>query len=163
MPDKMARQPRTFYLIGQINAAVRLRLERTLREFDLTVAQYTTISRIKGREILSSAKLARAHHVSPQTMNELIGNLEARGLVARREDPDNRRVLLVSLTDAGNDLLTQLKEGKMENRLPEVMEEIRKVDGIESDFLAGLGGPEIAQFRKTLDRLISDSKRAGSD
>jgi DNA-binding MarR family transcriptional regulator len=141
----MARSPRPFYLIGQLNAAVRLRLERVLREFDLTVAQYTAMSRIKGREVLSSAKLARAHHVSPQTMNELIGNLEARGLVARREDPDNRRVLLVSLTEAGRELLAQCD---------------RAVDGLESEFFASLDGSDLAALRKILDRLLTETRKA---
>jgi DNA-binding MarR family transcriptional regulator len=139
----MARSPRTFYLIGQINAAVRLRLERTLREFDLTVAQYTALSRIKGREILSSAKLARAHHVSPQTMNELIGNLESRGLVARREDPENRRVLLVSLTEAGRELLAACD---------------RRVDSLEADFFASLGNGDIGTLRKTLADLVATNR-----
>jgi DNA-binding MarR family transcriptional regulator len=142
----MARSPRSFYLIGQLNAAVRLRLERSLREFDLTVAQYTAMSRINGREVLSSAKLARAHHVSPQTMNELIGNLEARGLVQRREDPENRRVLLVSLTDEGRSLLAQCD---------------RKVDGLEGDFFAGVDAAELGILRKILDRLIAENRDAG--
>lgn len=139
----MALNPRTFYLVGQINAAVRLRLERVLREFDLTVAQYTAMSRIKGREVLSSAKLARAHHVSPQTMNQLIGTLEARGLVQRREDPANRRVLLVSLTDAGRDLLAQCD---------------RRVDTIENDFFAKLDDGALGTLRKTLSELIAANR-----
>lgn len=141
----MPGAPRPFYLIGQLNAAVRLRLERALRDYDLTVAQYTAMSRIKGREVLSSAKLARAHHVSPQSMNELIGNLEARGLLSRREDPDNRRVLLVSLTDAGRELLAQCD---------------RAVDALEAEFFAGLDGAELAALRKILDRLLADARSA---
>jgi DNA-binding MarR family transcriptional regulator len=144
----MAKAPRTFYLIGQLNAAVRLRLERILRDFDLTVAQYTAMSRIKGREVLSSAKLARAHHVSPQTMNELIGNLEARGLVARREDPENRRVLLVALTESGRELLAQCD---------------RTVDELEGDFFASVDAADLASLRKILERLIAETRHAAAN
>ena len=54
-----------------------------------------------------------------KTMYEIVGNLEARGLLSRTEDPENRRVLLVSLTDAGNELLTICD---------------RKVDQLEKNF-----------------------------
>jgi DNA-binding MarR family transcriptional regulator len=144
----MARAPRTFYLINQVSSAVRLRLERALREFDLTVSQYTVMSRVKGREVLSSAQLARRHYVSPQTMNELISNLEGRGLLSRKEDPDNRRVLLVSLTDAGRDLLTACD---------------REVDGLETNFFASLNTADHGMLRKLLEILIDDIRRTGSD
>ena len=144
----MARAPRSFYLLNQVSSAVRLRLERALREFELTATQYTVMSRVKGREILSSARLARAHHVSPQTMNELIANLVARGLLQRKEDPDNRRVLLVSLTDVGRELLDACD---------------RKVDVLENEFFASFNTADHGMFRKLLEILIDDIKRSGPD
>ncbi len=143
----MARSPRTFYLLNQVSSAVRLRLERALREFDLTATQYTVMSRVKGREVLSSAKLARHHYVSPQTMNELIANLEARGLLSRMEDPENRRVLLVSLTQAGSDLIAACD---------------RKVDGLEAEFFTSLNTADHGMFRKLLEILIDDIRRSGT-
>lgn len=144
----MVRAPRSFYLVNQVSSAVRLRLERALREFELTATQYTVMSRVKGREVLSSARLARAHHVSPQTMNELISNLVGRGLLQRKEDPENRRVLLVSLTDTGRDLLAACD---------------RKVDLLENEFFNSFNTVDHGQFRKLLEVLIDDIKRTGSD
>jgi DNA-binding MarR family transcriptional regulator len=144
----MARAPRSFYLLNQVSSAVRLRLERALREFELTATQYTVMSRVKGREILSSARLARAHHVSPQTMNELIANLVARGLLQRKEDPDNRRVLLVSLTDGGRELLEACD---------------RKVDVLETEFFASFNTADHGMFRKLLEVLIDDIRKSGPD
>lgn len=143
----MARAPRTFYLINQMHSAVRLRLERALREFDLTVSQYTVMSRVKGREILSSAKLARHHHVSPQTMNQMIASLEARGLVSRKEDPENRRVLLVSLTEEGQELLAACD---------------RKVDGLEIEFFQSLSPEHHTNLRHLMEILIDDIRRTGA-
>jgi len=107
----MAQIPRTVYLINEVNLAVRTRMERALREHELTVAQYTVMSLLvtppkDGRDGISSAKIARARRVSPQSINELIVGLELRGLVARRGEADNRRELLVSLTRTGRDKLT---------------------------------------------------------
>ena len=144
----MARAPRSFYLLNQVSSAVRLRLERSLREFELTATQYTVMSRVKGREVLSSARLARAHHVSPQTMNELIANLVARGLLQRKEDPDNRRVLLVSLTEAGRELLEGCD---------------RKVDVLETEFFNSFNTADHGMFRKLLEILIEDIRKSGPD
>jgi len=140
----MARSPRTVYLIGQINAFVRARLERTVRLHDLTVVQYTVLSRIKGREVLSSARLARAHSVSPQTMNELIGGLEDRGLISRREDPENRRVLLVSLTQTGHELLRACD---------------LDVDALENVYFAALTDQQHDAFREAMEILLAESRR----
>jgi DNA-binding MarR family transcriptional regulator len=140
----MARTPRTVYLVGQMNAFVRARLERTVREHDLTVVQCTVLSRIKGREVMSSARLARAHSVSPQTMNELIAGLENRGLISRREDPENRRVLLVSLTPAGHELLRACD---------------LDVDALETNCFAALTPQQHEAFREAMELLIAESRK----
>ena len=81
-------------------------------------------------------------------MNELIANLVARGLLQRKEDPENRRVLLVSLTDVGRDLLTACD---------------RKVDLLENEFFSSFNTLDHGQFRKLLEVLIEDIRRTGSD
>lgn len=98
----MHRPTRTLYLFNRANAAVKVQLERLLRPLDITVAQYTCMSRIRGHEVMSSAKLARAHRVSPQTMYETITNLEKRAFLTREKGPENNKQLLVSLTRQGH-------------------------------------------------------------
>ena len=66
--------------------------------------QFTILSSLKRWRGLSSAELSRRFGVTPQTMGEMVGNLERRGLVARVQDPANRRALRLSLTDAGEQL-----------------------------------------------------------
>src|SRR5690348_3355781 len=119
----MHRPTRTFYLFDRANAAVDIELERLLRPLDITVAQYTCMSRIRGHEVMSSAKLARAHRVSLQTMYEMITNLEKRGFLAREQSPETKKQLLVSLTPRGNKILDLC---------------YRRVDEIEPIIFAGI-------------------------
>lgn len=56
------------------------------------------------------ADLARAHGVVPRTVTSLVDGLEKRGLAARTPDPDDRRVVLVSLTEKGEALMQQIDE-----------------------------------------------------
>lgn len=100
-PDR----PLTLYLVKRLELAIRARMDEALRPHGLTTLQFTALTALRERDGLSSAQLARRSFVTPQTMNEMVRWLEDRGYVARRRDPDNRRVLLLTLTDAGRDLL----------------------------------------------------------
>ena len=140
----MPQKPRTFYLINEINLTVRTRLERLLRPYDLTVAQFTVMSQLAGRDKISSAKIARARRVSPQTINELITGLEERGMVVRVGDPANRRELLVSLTEAGRE---RIAEGDA------------LIDALEAELFADLDKKAQAQLRAILETMIGTIRR----
>jgi DNA-binding MarR family transcriptional regulator len=141
----MHRPTRTLYLFNRANAAVKVQLERLLRPLDITVAQYTCMSRIRGHEVMSSAKLARAHRVSPQTMYETITNLEKRAFLTREKGPENNKQLLVSLTRQGHKILDRCD---------------RKVDRIESLVFAGINTANHALLREFLQIMIENTARA---
>jgi len=48
--------------------------------------------------------LATAEHVTQPAMTQMIGRLEAAGLVSRGADPDDGRAVVVEVTDAGREL-----------------------------------------------------------
>src|SRR5580692_4269546 len=50
---------------------------------------------------VSQGEIARAMNVDRTTMVALIDDLQLKGLVQRRQDPDDRRKNVVDLTDAG--------------------------------------------------------------
>ena len=80
------------YLLARIFYAMRQRSEDALRPHNLTPMQFTILDSLKRWNGLSSAELSRRFRVTPQTMGEMIGNLE-------------RRALRLSLTCAGEELL----------------------------------------------------------
>jgi DNA-binding MarR family transcriptional regulator len=141
----MHRPTRTFYLFNRANAAVNIQLERLLRPLDITVGQHTCMSRIRGHEVMSSAKLARAHRVSPQTMYEMITNLEKRGFLTREQGPENKKQLLVSLTRRGQKILDLCD---------------RRVDEIEPLIFAGVNTANHALLRELLQIVIENATRA---
>jgi DNA-binding MarR family transcriptional regulator len=103
-------RPRAIFFLNQANHAVRSRFEAALIALELTGIQYTVLSVIGRHEGLSSAELSRRFYVTPQTMNELIGNLQRRDLIVRTTDPLNRRILRMSVTEAGAQMLRQCDE-----------------------------------------------------
>ena len=143
---RVHRPTRTFYLFNRVNAAVNLQFEKLLRPFDITIAQYTSMSRIRGHEVMSSAKLARANRVSPQTMYEMIVNLEKRGFLKRGKCPANKKQLLVSLTRKGYEILDLCD---------------RSVDEIEPWAFAGINTANHALLRE-LCRSSSKTRRVAN-
>lgn len=135
---------RTFYLIRQVANLVRTVIERGVAELDVTPAQYTLMNWLVDRDAVTSAMLARALHVSPQTMNTLISALQKRGLVDRRSDAKNKRILLIALTPEGRNAVATC------NRI---------VDRLEDDYFAQLGATELVAFRHTLERLMTRRAR----
>lgn len=67
---------------------------------DLTVSQCITIKKLVDG-VASVTDLARAAEVNPGAMTRLLDKLEARSLIARETDPNDRRALHIHLTDAG--------------------------------------------------------------
>jgi DNA-binding MarR family transcriptional regulator len=92
--------------------------------------------------ILMAGEIARRMGIDRTTMVALIDDLQERGLVRRRQDPDDRRKNIVELTEAGQDI-TRLAT--------------RARDRAEQTFLSPLSADEAEQFKKTLRALLYDS------
>jgi len=130
----------TLYLVHVLTHATRTRLDDALRHLELSAFQYTILSVLARNENLSSSRLSRRFHVTPQAMGETILLLEKKGLIERREDPDNKKALLLSLTKNGRAVG---KEG----------------DGIvarlERTIFGGCSAAELDALRKTLSGALS--------
>jgi DNA-binding MarR family transcriptional regulator len=92
----------TLYLLHMLTHASRSKLDDALRHLELSSFQYTILSVLAHNENLSSSRLSRRFYVTPQTMGEVILLLERKGLIERREDPANKKALLLSLTKLGH-------------------------------------------------------------
>jgi DNA-binding MarR family transcriptional regulator len=73
------------------------------RDMSLTSSAALSILDRAGAQRITS--LARAAGVAQPSMTVLVGTLERDGFVVRREDPSDKRVVLVELTAAGMDLV----------------------------------------------------------
>jgi len=90
-----------------------------------------------SRRPMTVKQVAEAATIDAPAATVAVNDLEARGLVVREVDPENRRCKLVSLTDEGRKLVAVLDE--VEDPAPGV--------------LAGLGEPELQVLQTILARL----------
>ena len=108
------RQPRvptrgkTIVLADRLHSAALHLLRRLRREDDasgLPAPQLSALSVIVFGGPLTLGELARAEQVRPPTISKLIVILEAKGLVDRVVDTDDRRIVRVKATARGTKLL----------------------------------------------------------
>ena len=102
--------PRISYVVGRLDRALRREIGRLVAPHGLTVPQYTALSIVRDRAGLSNAQLARRSYVTPQSMNEVIAALERDGLVARSPAANHGRVLEMTLTEAGEEVLARCEQ-----------------------------------------------------
>lgn len=75
----------------------------------VTTEQYGVLTHVLDRGSVSMGELAIARNVALNTATSLVDRLVANGLVERRGDPDDRRVVRVVLTPRGQTLLLRLR------------------------------------------------------
>lgn len=102
--------PSTVYLLKRAELAVRGCIEMAFSEVALTPSQYFIMFLVTTGEATSSAELARAMGVLPQSMTEFISPLERRGAIVRRPDEANNRILRIELTATGIRLFERATE-----------------------------------------------------
>lgn len=79
---------------------MRLRFENNARSLDLTRTQWQAVAYVARNAGINQARLAELMEVKPITLVPIIDKLEARGLLLRERDPDDRRARLLHLTEA---------------------------------------------------------------
>ncbi|MCX4770076.1 MarR family winged helix-turn-helix transcriptional regulator [Streptomyces sp. NBC_01285] len=128
-------------------AAVVGRLLRRLRssssESLLTPTQRSVLARLADGGPATTAALARAEFVRPQSMRLTLGALEDQGLVERAPDPDDGRKSVMSITGSGHSMLAEVRAAKR-NWLAEAI--AAELDGAERR--------TVAEATALLDRLV---------
>ena len=111
------------YLLRQAAASVRQRLERGFAASGITLPQFTVLTMLKAYPGISGADLARIAILTPQTVNVIIANLLKRGAIKRVRSSLDKRVLVLTLTDAGTAYLARCQAiaDEMEQRLIETI------------------------------------------
>ncbi len=111
-----------------------------LAPFDIHARDLGVLLVIDRFEPASQQQVADRLGVDRTTMVAIIDALEAKGMIARRPDADDRRRNVVELTPAGQDLLRRATAAS---------------DAAEAELLAPLSPEESEQLRELLTRVLA--------
>ncbi|OPY57400.1 MAG: HTH-type transcriptional regulator MhqR [Pelotomaculum sp. PtaU1.Bin035] len=106
--------------------------------------QYRAVSLLYRKGSLSMSELAKEMHISKQQLTPLVYKLINNGLVIRKTDEDDRRIVLIEITETGR--------RKVEEMLPEIklvlMEKLETLPVAELD--------ELMQMLKRIHEIIKN-------
>lgn len=144
-------EPDFIYDISSLDKAIAYKIQRTARLLrlhltkflqdagaEITPEQWFILFRLYEQDGQSQGELADKDLHDHPNVTRMLDALEKRHLLVRRADPHDRRKSLIFLTDAGQQLLTQI--------IPLMIEERKKV-------LNGLTAQEINLFTDVLQKI----------
>ena len=79
-------------------------------ELNLTIPQLKSLFFIANRGSTNFTKLASALGVTPSNVTGIVDRLVEQGLVSRQENPEDRRMLMLRVTDKGEAIIANLRE-----------------------------------------------------
>ncbi|MBP3952257.1 MarR family winged helix-turn-helix transcriptional regulator [Bacillus suaedae] len=123
--------------------AFRRSVTRLLTKHDLTVEQFSIISQLNKMDGLSQKKLAEQTERDQTTVGKILDKVVKKDLVVRKEDPNDRRAVVLSITPKGRELITQV--------YPEVMT-------IQDQAFQGMGEDETNTFIQSLFKIYNNIK-----
>lgn len=97
-----------FIKLTRANNSVLARIAHHGTHPDLSVSQFGTLETLYHLGTMSQTDICGKLLKSGGNTTLVIDNLERRGLVQRRRDPDDRRVVMVELTESGRDLISSI-------------------------------------------------------
>jgi DNA-binding MarR family transcriptional regulator len=88
------------------------RLRQLKAEGELTLPESAALARLSRGGPTTAGALARLEQISPQSMGATLAGLEARGLVGRRPDPADGRRIVLSLSAAGQRMVSDRRSAR---------------------------------------------------
>ena len=129
------------FLVSRIGRRMAAEMDRRMRDHGLTAAQAAVMSRLWMHDGLTQSQLQEHVGVDASTLTGLLQRMTRQGLVRRRRDPSDGRVMRVLLTPHGRDLRPHLT--------PEA-------ERINSLFFRNFSSGERAVFIEFLHRALSN-------
>lgn len=144
-PDKLSPHDSMGYLMRRIVTAMAADIERAMEPLGLTNAQWRPLGLMHIGPPKTVAELARECFLDTSAMTRLLDRLEAKGYCTRTRSLEDRRVVTLTLTDAGSTAA---------QNIPDVL------CGIQNTYLKGFSPAEWDTLKGLLQRVLANSSGA---
>jgi DNA-binding MarR family transcriptional regulator len=131
------------YMMRKVFSAVGQAVARELEPRGLTNAQWMPLLKLYKNGGMPVAELARECELDAGAMTRLTDRMEAKGLCSRTRSIDDRRVVILELTDHGRELAAEI---------PVVLSRV------QNQHLAGFSHAEWEQLKDFLHRILDNAK-----
>jgi DNA-binding MarR family transcriptional regulator len=112
----------TRHLASDLRVVLGQLVRRLRAEHRFPLTQGAVLGRLDREGPQSTAQLAAAERVRPQSMAQVLAELDAQGLIRRNPDPTDGRRTLIELTETGRQALLE-DRNRREGWLAQAIEE----------------------------------------
>jgi DNA-binding MarR family transcriptional regulator len=112
--------------------------ERKLREYDLTFGEQVIIMFLSAHDNVNQDTISKAYLIDKGMVAKTLNKLEQKGFIMRKQNPENKRENIVSLTQKGIDIL---------NYMSTILEEWNEV------LYKGMSEEEIADVKRLTGKM----------
>ncbi|WP_193182870.1 MarR family winged helix-turn-helix transcriptional regulator [Nisaea sediminum] len=98
------------FLVGKAAQRISRRAKELLAQFDVTPPQYVVLKVLSGSGGQTAREVGDRLAIDAATITGILDRLEKAGLVERRDDPADRRIYRLELTDRARALAEPLDE-----------------------------------------------------
>lgn len=126
------------HLFMHIGKLLNDRLRSSLAERDVHFGQARILIALLTHDKLPQREIGFRLHIKPATVTNLVKKMAASGLIKRRRDPDDDRIINVTLTSAGKEAASFAE---------------KVIEQIESDIRSGFSRQEIDVLRNPLVKI----------
>lgn len=130
--EEEKRTLNAFIKLMRASESINTRLNRHLAEADLTVSQFGVLEAVYHLGPLNQKSLGEKLLKSGGNITLVIDNLEKCNFVERQSDPNDRRAVLVHLTEKGDKFISSF----FPKHLEEIMKEFEVLSAKEKEQLA---------------------------
>lgn len=125
-------------LLRHVAFIIKKRGRDILSDFEITTPQFLALVVLKDKPGITMGELCERLFLACSTATDLIDRMEKNGYLERNRDPEDRRVIRLSITGKGKDIISQVINARR-----------RYVESI----LAQLTQEEIDQLERSLEKL----------
>ena len=129
------------YLLNRAGARIATAFGEEVRPLGATLQMWRLLAALHEQDGRRMGDLSETTSIEVSTLTRLVDGMEKKGLVARRRDPDDARVVALWVTAAGR---------RLTDRIVPIAERYEKVA------LAGFGRQESEVLRQALRRLYDN-------
>jgi len=108
--DRAGLTKETIELQRKVNRVLRQQTPDAWMELNLTISQLKSLFFIANQGSTNFTKLASALGVTPSNVTGIVDRMVEQGLVSRQENPEDRRMLMLRVTDKGEAIIAGLRE-----------------------------------------------------
>lgn len=115
--------------------------ESSLSQYGITPVQFYVMSSLWENDGVKFKELAKSLNMDGSTLTGILDRMERLDLVERRDDPEDRRSLLVFLKDKGKENCSEL---------------VNLAENLDDEIKGNFSEEEFTTFEKVLDKLFED-------